>query len=64
MKLGTRSGSGLLAMQAKNNLKTPPIVCYTNGFRLHNPDLPGNSNSHAVYTLAVSTQNRRLLSVR
>lgn len=56
MKLGTRSGSGLLAMQAKNNLKTPPIVCYTNGFRLHNPDLPGNSNSHAVYNLAVSTQ--------
>lgn len=31
--------SGLHAMQAKNNLKTPPIVCYTNGFRLHNPAL-------------------------
>lgn len=26
-------------MQAKNNLQTPPIVCYTNGFRLHNPAL-------------------------
>lgn len=31
--------SGLHAMQAKNNLQTPPIVCYTNGFRLHNPAL-------------------------
>lgn len=57
MKLETRSGSGLLAMQAKNNLKTPPIVCYTNGFRLQ----PGSTRqlefTCSVYFSCIHTKS-------
>lgn len=39
MKLETRSVAGSTPCKRKITSKAPPIVCYTNGFRLHNPAL-------------------------